>query len=88
MVRENREKLSPVVSVYIEERLTEGVVLVLLCPLVEPLIKSPTAVADRAWNKRFREIASKPKIAALDLVAVGVEGIEFFPVRNLNRPYW
>jgi hypothetical protein len=39
-----------------------------------------------ALNK-FREIASSPKMAALDLMlAVGVEGLELFPVENLNKP--
>ena len=37
--------------------------------------------------KRLREIASKPKIAARErVVAVGVEGNEVLPVRNLNKP--
>ena len=35
----------------------------------------------------LREIASSPKIAARErLITVGVEGTEFFPMRNLNRP--
>lgn len=38
--------------------------------------------------KRLREMASSPNIAARERLIVGVEGTEFFPVRNLNRPYW
>lgn len=41
--------------------------------------------------KRFRDIASRPKIAALDrplAEADGVGGAELRPVRNLNKPNW
>jgi hypothetical protein len=37
--------------------------------------------------KRFLEMASKPKIAAFER-AVGVDGAEFLPVRNSNKPNW
>lgn len=37
--------------------------------------------------KRFLEMASKPKMAALER-AVGVDGAEFLPVRNSNNPNW
>lgn len=37
--------------------------------------------------KRFRDIASRPKMAAREReLAVGVDGTETFPVRNLNKP--
>jgi hypothetical protein len=56
--------------------------------LMDPPKMSPRPVPGKAL-KRLREIASSPKIAARErLLAVGVEGAEFFPVRNLNRPYW
>jgi hypothetical protein len=42
---------------------------------------------DLALN-RFREMASRPKIPALDrMVLLGVAGAESLPVLNLNRPY-
>ena len=57
-------------------------------PLIDPPKMSPRLLPGKAL-KRLREITSSPKIAARErLVAVGVEGIEFFPVRNLKRPYW
>lgn len=37
---------------------------------------------------RFRDMASKPNMAALDrIVAVGVDGLEVLSVENLNSPY-
>lgn len=58
----------------------------------EPFMDPPKMSARPAPGnalKRLREIASSPNIAARErLIAVGVEGTEFFPVRNLNRPYW
>ncbi len=57
-------------------------------PLIDPPKMSPRLLPGNAL-KRLREITSSPKIAARErLVAVGVEGTEFFPVRNLKRPYW
>jgi len=57
-------------------------------PFMDPPKMSPRAAPGKAL-KRLREMASSPKIAARErLIAVGVEGTEFFPVRNLNRPYW
>lgn len=39
--------------------------------------------------KRLREIASRPKMAARErALTVGVDGMELFPVRNLNNPNW
>jgi hypothetical protein len=56
--------------------------------LMDPPKMSLRPVPGKAL-KRLREIASSPNIAARErLIAVGVEGTEFFPVRNLNRPYW
>jgi hypothetical protein len=58
----------------------------------EPFIDPPKMSARPAPGnalKRLREMASNPNIAARErLIAVGVEGTEFFPVRNLNSPYW
>jgi hypothetical protein len=57
-------------------------------PLIDPPKMSPRPVPGKAL-KRLREMASSPNIAARErLIVVGVEGTEFFPVRNLNRPYW
>jgi hypothetical protein len=57
-------------------------------PFMDPPKMSPRPAPGKAL-KRLREIASSPNIAARErLIAVGVEGTEFFPVRNLNRPYW
>lgn len=57
-------------------------------PFMDPPKMSPRPAPGKAL-KRLREMASSPKIAARErLIAVGVEGTEFFPVRNLNRPYW
>jgi len=57
-------------------------------PLIDPPKMSLRPLPGKAL-KRLREMASSPKIAARErLVAVGVEGTEFFPVRNLNKPYW
>jgi len=78
--------LSPVVvvCVYIDDRLV--VDLVRLCPLTEPPKKSPIDEPGRVL-KRFREMASKLKMAARERVlAFGVDGNELFPVRNLNNP--
>lgn len=56
-------------------------------PLMDPPKMSLRPVPGKAL-KRLREMASSPNIAARErLIAVGVEGTEFFPVRNLNRPY-
>jgi hypothetical protein len=56
-------------------------------PLMDPPKISPRPLPGKAL-KRLREIASSPKIATRErLLAVGVEGTEFLPVRNLNRPY-
>ena len=57
-------------------------------PLIDPPKISPRPLPGKAL-KRLREIASSPKIAARErFIVVGVEGTEFLPVRNLNRPYW
>jgi hypothetical protein len=57
-------------------------------PLMDPPKMSPRPAPGKAL-KRLREMASSPNIAARErLIAVGVGGAEFFPVRNLNRPYW
>jgi hypothetical protein len=56
-------------------------------PLMDPPKMSPRPVPGKAL-KRLREMASSPNIAARERLIVGVDGIEFFPVRNLNRPYW
>ena len=57
-------------------------------PFMDPPKMSPRPAPGKAL-KRLREMASSPNIAARErLIAVGVEGTEFFPVRNLNRPYW
>ena len=57
-------------------------------PLMDPPKMSPRLLPGKAL-KRLREITSRPKIAARErLPAVGVGGREFFPVRNLKRPYW
>jgi hypothetical protein len=71
-----------VVCVYIDDRLV--VDLVRLCPLIEPPKKSPIEEPGRVL-KRFRDMASNPKMATLER-AVGVEGSELLPVRNSNRP--
>ena len=55
-------------------------------PLMVPPKMSPRPLPGKAL-KRLREIASSPKIAARERpLTVGVEGTEFLPVRNLNRP--
>ncbi len=57
-------------------------------PLIDPPKMSPRPAPGKAL-KRLREMASSPNIAARErLIVVGVEGTEFFPVRNLNSPYW
>ena len=57
-------------------------------PFMDPPKMSPRLAPGKAL-KRLREMASSPNIAARErLIAVGVEGTEFFPVRNLNSPYW
>lgn len=76
-----------VVWVYIEDRLVVVVVdrdRFRLWPFIEPLKKSPMEDPGRPL-KRFREIASRPKIDAFER-CVGVEGREFFPVLNSNNP--
>ena len=72
-----------VVCVYIDERLFVDLDRFLLCPLIDPVKKSPTDPG-RPLN-RFREMASRPKIATFAR-ALGVEGKEFFPVLNSNNP--
>ncbi len=82
---ENLPILSPpvvVVWVYVDELAID---LERLWLLIEPAKKSPTDEAGREL-KRLREITSNPKIDALER-AVGVEGLEFLPERNSNRPY-
>ena len=84
---ENLVRLSPalVVCVYIDDPLLI-VDLERLWTLTEPPKKSPIAEPGRPLNK-FRDIASRPKMAVRDrLLAVGVDGREFCPVRNLNNP--
>ena len=54
--------------------------------LMDPPNMSPRTVPGKAL-KRLREMASNPNIAARERLIVGVEGTEFFPVRNLKRPY-
>ena len=83
---EKRVKLPSELGAETEERETDD--LDLREPLIDPPKMSPRLLPGKAL-KRLREITSSPKIAARErLVAVGVEGIEFFPVRNLKRPYW
>ena len=54
---------------------------------IDPPKMSPLEAPGSALN-RFREIASRLKIAAREReLIVGVEGMELFPVRNLNKPY-
>lgn len=85
---EKRDMLLPfavdMLPVYAEERL--AVVLVRLLLLVEPPNRS-LATPGRELN-RLREMTSNPNMAARDLFAVGVVGLEFCPVLNLNSPYW
>lgn len=58
-------------------------------PLSVPPKMSPRRVTDPAAPKRLRESASSPNMGARErTLAVGVLGIEFLPVRNLNNPYW
>ena len=87
-VCEKRDMLLPfavdMLPVYAEERL--AVVLVRLLLFVEPPNRS-LATPGRELN-RLREMTSNPKMAARDLFAVGVVGLEFCPVLNLNKPYW
>lgn len=77
-----------VVWVYIEDRLVVVAVVdrdrFRLWPFIEPLKKSPMEDPGRLL-KRFREIASRPKIDAFER-CVGVEGREIFPVLNSNNP--
>lgn len=70
-----------VVCVYIDERLAVDFVRRWL--LTDPPKKSP--MAPGRVLKRFREIASRPKMDTLER-AVGVDGREFRPVRNSNKP--
>ena len=55
---------------------------------LEPLTELPKTSLEAPGNalNRLREIASSPKIAALVLEAVGVDGAECLPVLNLKRP--
>jgi len=79
---EKRMRLLSAVLVYVEER--EFVDRERLLLLMEPPKKSPIADAGREL-KRFRESASRPNMDTFER-AVGVEGLEFAPVRNSNRP--
>ena len=64
----------------------EAMVLVLLCELIVPPKMSPLDEPGRAPN-RFRVTASRENRAARERdEAVGVTGIDMFPVLNLNRP--
>jgi hypothetical protein len=78
--RLNLRRLSPVVCVYTEERLTVDFDFRLF---IEPPKNSPIEAGREL--KRFLDIASRPKIEAFDL-AVGVPGLEALPVLNSNRP--
>jgi hypothetical protein len=71
-----------VVWVTVDDLLTDD--LDRLEPLTGPPKRSPLAEPGRAL-KRFREIASKLNIWALERM-VGVDGAEMLPVRNLNSP--
>lgn len=83
---EKRVKLPSELCAETEERETDD--LDRREPLMEPPKMSPRPLPGKAL-KRLREITSSPKIAARErLPAVGVEGTELFPVRNLKRPYW
>lgn len=75
---------SPVVVVWVtvEDLLTDD--LDRLEPLTEPPNMSPFAEPGRAL-KRFREMTSRANIWARER-AVGVDGAETLPVRNLNKP--
>lgn len=68
---------------YIDERLVVDLDLFRLAPLMDPEKKSPTE--EGRPLKRFREMASRPKIATFDR-AVGVEGSELRPVLNSKSP--
>lgn len=84
---ENFMRLPSAVAVVwvIVEALLEAV-FDLLCPLIEPPKRS-LFVEPGLLLKRLRDIASKPKIWALERkAAVGVGGADILPVRNLNRP--
>ena len=86
-LRENFVRLSSpvlVVCVYIDDLLV--VDLDRLRPLTDPLKMSP--MDEPCFEpKRLREMTSKPNIDARDaLLAVGVDGNEFPPVRHLNKP--
>lgn len=66
-----------------DERLAVERDLFLLCPFIDPAKKSPTEPGRPL--KRFRDIASSPNIATFER-AVGVDGREFRPVLNSNKP--
>jgi hypothetical protein len=84
---ENLKLLSAVeaVCVYVEDLLVVDFVRRWL--FIDPEKKSPIEPPLRVEGNRVREMASNPNIDALDL-AVGVGGLEFFPVRNWNNPNW
>lgn len=92
-VREKRLKLlPPVLTVPVSVELRESVVRESVVrerrwPLIEPPKKSPMLDPGRAPN-RFRDMTSRPNIAARERDAVGVVGRETPFVWNLNRPYW
>lgn len=85
---EKRDMLLPfavdMLPVYTDDRL--AVVLVRLLLFVEP--PNISLATPGRELKRLREITSNPKMAARDLFAVGVVGLEFCPVLNLKSPYW
>ena len=81
---ENLIALSIVVTVCVDVRLTAerdrfGLLLFNTAPKTSPLPVTP--------GNRFRDIASKPNIVVLErMLAVGVDGAELCPVRNLKSP--
>jgi hypothetical protein len=82
---ENLTALSSVVEVCVDARLAaERERLWLLLFKTVPNTSPPLPMTP---GKRFLEMASNPKMAALERrLAVGVDGIELCPVRNLNKP--
>lgn len=80
---ENLARLPSAVIVVVDDLPTDD--LDRLEPLMDPLKKS--ILEPGRPLKRLREIASNPNICARErMFAVGVEGAELFPVRNLNNP--
>lgn len=76
-----------VVCVTVDDLLT--VDLDLLCPLIDPPKKSPPLEEPGRVLNRFRDMASSPNICARERkLAVGVDGAERLPVRNLKSPNW